>query len=106
MKLSPTTPDQDYNEKLANRNYISQSVLGQLNHSTRKRIQYETDLEKLKKLENNKEALRRIWADLMTVIQDLRVNKCQHEKKRLLNQYRILSNKYAFSNGIDETINH
>lgn len=62
--------------------------------------------ERAARLQANKLALRMIWHDLMITIAKLKAVKCPHEKKRLLNEYRILNNKYAFSNGIDDTINH
>lgn len=58
------------------------------------------------KMYSNKKAYDKIWEDIISVTNKLRFCKDTEEKKILNEQFRVLSNKYSFSNGLDSVISH
>ena len=58
------------------------------------------------KMYENKKAFDKIFNEIVEVSNKLRFAKDEFEKKKLNARLRCLSNKYAFSNGIDDNIIH
>jgi hypothetical protein len=85
---------------------ISSPALGQQNLAYRNMIERETNKEKLMRLEKNKEALDKVWDEIIVVTNQMRFCKDEGVKKKLEERFRVLKNKYASSHGIDEIIEH
>lgn len=70
------------------------------------KFKFESNTDINIRLHGNKKALDRIFNDIVSVANQIRFSKDKEEKRKLEVEFRRLSNKYCYSNGIDETISH